>query len=52
MINGLRHITAHFSELAPLYAYNRHENNFHHIHDDPQRYDQLMHSWFNLDDIP
>jgi len=52
MINGLRHITAHFSELAPLYAYNRHENNFHHIHDDPQRYDQLMHPWFNLDDIP
>jgi selenocysteine lyase/cysteine desulfurase len=50
MISGLRHIAENITELSKLYVYDRHENNFRHLHDDPGRYDQLMHSWFTLEE--
>lgn len=50
MISGLRHIAENITELSKLYVYDRHENNFRHLHDDPGSYDQLMHSWFTLEE--
>ncbi len=50
MIDGLRTITTNIAELGKLYTYNRHENNFRHIEEVPERYDQLMHQWFSLDE--